>query len=272
MGYHSLEARKLAVLVWCLSGGVIATAIDQWAQHGGGTAHADVKDVRGFIQRWGERFLEEGNVENKPHHPDTHKVSDADAKLAAQALKGGYIGWRKPCTPGAEGQMVHMYWTSINRACKENPVLKTIIDKCNVSPAHLLKRMHEVDPNLKYIKLDYKMDLTPAQKRARQGVAAQLLERVHTVPNFLNRVVWIDEASVWLVSKKMTDIHVYADAHDERVKQVIHVDGLKPGTKIKVRCLCAVNALTGPLFIEFMTGTTDVHRVRLDQKKVYLVS
>lgn len=272
MGYHSMDARKLAVLVWCLSGGVIATAIDQWAQHGGANAHPDVKDVRRFIQRWGERFLEEGTIENKAHHPDTHKVPNDDAKLAAQALKGGYIGWRKPCTPGAEAQMVHMFWTSINRACKENPILSSIIEKYNVSPAHLLKRMHEVDPGLKYRKLDYKMDLTPQQKHERQRVAAQLLDNVHTDPSFLNRVVWIDEASVWLVSKKMTDIRVYADAHDDRVKQVIHVDGLKPGTKIKVRCLCAVNALTGPLFIEFMTGTTDVQRVWLNQNKVYLVS
>jgi hypothetical protein len=150
-------------------------------------------------------------------------------------------------------------------------LLKSIIKEYHVSPEYLLKRMHDVDPDLKYRSVDYKMDLLDEQQKARKLCAKELLRWLDIVPYFLARVVWIDEVSIWLVSKNI-NVHVYADAHDEGVKHVVHCAGLRPGTKIKVRCLCAVNYLTGPMFLDFTTGTTDLLRIWAHTEKPYWVS
>lgn len=42
--------------------------------------------------------------------------------------------------------------------------------------------------------------------------------------------------------------------------------------KIKVHLLAAVNAMLGPCFLEFTTGTTDIHRNWLPNPSLYGVS
>jgi len=271
MGYGSIAARTLAVYCWCVAAGVIGEALTAWNNSYIPEHHGTIKDPRAFIKYNGEKFLETGTTANRSHHPDTKIISDEQARLAARVLKGGYLTWRQPCNPNLPPELTHVYWTSIRKTCAECPLLKSIIKDYHVSPEYLLKRMHDVDPDLKYRSVDYKMDLLWEQKVARKLCALDLLHWLYTVPNFLARVVWIDEVSIWLVSKNI-NVHVYADAHDEGVKHVVHCAGLRPGTKIKVRCLCAVNYLIGPMFLDFTTGTTDLQRIWAHPEKPYWVS
>jgi hypothetical protein len=67
-----------------------------------------------------------------------------------------------------------------------NHFLKGVVEENSVTPHYLLRRMHEVDPDLRYSPLDYKMELSSMSGRQeRSHVAAQLLERHQADPTFL---------------------------------------------------------------------------------------
>ena len=91
------------------------------------------------------------------------------------------------------------------------------------------------------------------------GAAATMLRYTTTIPHFLDCIWWIDEVVIWFVNNSCK-VKVYADAHDQGVLHVVQCKNLTKGEQFKVRALCAVNALLGPCFIEFMTGTDGVVR------------
>lgn len=271
MGYHSLQARILAVTCFIAAGYVISKAIQLWNKQVDLEVHGEVKDLHKFIPDNYNKFKETGSVQNRTHHPDTKKVNDTVAKEAAAILKGGYITFRKPAGKKSDRQQVHLYYTSLHQAVKNEPRLQAILQDYGVDEKYLLRRMHEVDPDLVYRTVDWKLELSIAQMAERKLVSLQLLNYCWTIPNFLASIFWIDEVSIWFVDKHATT-HVYADAHDQGVHAVIHLKHLKSGQQIKVRCLAAVNALLGPCFLEFTTGTTEIKRLWNRRTEPYKVS
>jgi hypothetical protein len=267
-----LASRILAAVCWILSKGNINVAFKIWKARYKESVHGKVKAVRALITAWGPRFLQTGSLANKPKAKVERKIPDEVARECAQKLKEGYETKRK--LPGSSGRTVkvRLHWTSIKKACSECPELKAAIKKYRTTPSALLRRMKEVDPRLKWRRLDYKNWLDTPQRVARQGCAMLLDAWVKAFgTGWLNSVFWIDECSIWLCAKNVK-VHVWADAHDQHVAEVMHIDGLQPGAKIKVRFLVAVNALLGPFFIDFTTGTTNLKRRRLYKSGKFLVS
>lgn len=271
MAYASREARLLAVICWLVSGACLAEALKAWKKRYDPKIHGPVSAVRALITYWGPRFMKTGSIENKPRQKSPRKVSDAVAKKCAETIKQGYFQKRK--CPGPQGDVVevHLYWTSIKAACAQSPYLKQVCQTYGVSPAALLKRMREVDPKLKWKRLTYKNDLTDEQKQRRKEVAGVLLRNVSLIPDFLKRIFFIDECSIWLTASNV-NVHVYADAHDRDVSAVMHMPGLKVGAKIKVKVFAVVNALMGPFFIDFTTGTTGLKRRHIQPAAPFMVS
>jgi hypothetical protein len=53
---------------------------------------------------------------------------------------------------------------------------------------------------------------------------------------------------------------VYCDAHDQNVHAVLPCKWMRKGKdeqKVKLHFVCAVNAVHGPIYCKFVTGTTD---------------
>lgn len=271
MAYTSVKARILAVICWILSGQSLPGALKHWKGLYKPAIHGPVSAVRALITYWGPRFMETGSIENKPRAKNPRKVSDAVAKKCAETIKQGYYQMRQRPGPQADVVQVHLYWTSIKAACAESPYLRNVCQTHGVSPAGLLKRMRQVDPKLKWKRLTYKNDLTDAQKQRRQEVAGVLLRNVSTCPHYLKRIFFIDECSIWLTASNV-NVHVYADAHDKNVSAVMHIPGLTAGAKIKVKVFAVVNALMGPFFIDFTTGTTGLRRRHIHPARPFKVS
>lgn len=266
----NFAARILAVYCWCAAHFEIGVALQLWADNHKPEQYGHIKDPRHFIRFNGNKFLEHGTVGDLPHHPDTHKVPDAIIDQCCEELKGGYTGPHVPAGPGAAAEEMHHFYTSIRQACVKNDYLRDVCRDYKVTPQHLLKRMKKRDRDIKWRAVDYKPELTDAQKAARMHVAQIMLSRHLSDPNFLDSIWWIDEVAIWFLNTSFK-VHVYADAHDARVHQVLHCKNMKKGKQYKVRALCAVNAMCGACFIEFMTGTTDVKRRHLLGAGPYMV-
>lgn len=255
-----LLARILAVVCWFQAGKVIGDAIALWHELHDPNKHAAVSNLYSYIPRQVERFLESGCIFDRSHQPATKLVPDDVAREASAQLKRGYFSMRKLPGKKTRREQVHLYYSSIKQACAHNSYLRDVTRNYSVTPEHLLERMHQVDPKLKWRALDYKMELSTQQKQERMKIAGQLLRQHRLDPDFLKSIFWIDEVSIWLVPKDIK-VHVYADAHDKGVHAVLTSKHIKSGARIKVRALCVVNALYGPCFCEFTTGTTDIRRM-----------
>ena len=267
----NLAARICAVYCWFAAHACVHSAEALWARHYRPELHGPIKDPKDFMQYNANKFLETGSIDDRPHHPDTHKVPNATIDRCCVELKQGYTTQQQTSRPGDPPESIHHYYTSIKQAVKRNQFLHDTCERYWVSPQHLLRRMHERDPYLKWRKVDYKPELTAEQMRERQRVATLQLDAIRDVPDYLDSIWWIDEVSIWFV-RGNCNVKVYADAHDEGVHQVHHCKRMKKGKTIKVRALCAVNAITGPCFLEFTTGTTDLKREWINRTAPYMVS
>lgn len=222
------------------------------------TIHARDK----FLMNNYKKFMEHCSVTNQPHHrKGKKKVEDDTAKQASFILKAGYYVF--PLTANGRpdsSRPIHVYHTSVGAAYAQNPAFRKLCDDCGVTPHHMLQRMHEVDPDLMYVALDLKKQLTIEQMIERLNTAGWLLRNHISDSTYLKRIVWIDEVSVWFVPSKKFKIKVYCDKHDPSVRVHVVHNPFENSTnrKIKVRALCAVNYYLGAFYFETTTGTTNL--------------
>lgn len=278
-GDHSLQARQAAIEAMYVCKKKIKDAVKYYkeklaAQVSGPTTH-----VHEFINRWWNHFIEEGNLDNDDGKGNKPVLPDKVAEECAVQFKAGYVlTVRKFTTKPAAliQEMVevqeHRWFTSLHEGIEECAYLRAVLDKYDVTPQTLLRRMHAVDPDLVKRRLDCKYELTKEQKEERVKVALQLLDRWRADPYFFKRVVWIDECCFWLTSLSATNVRVWADAHDQDVRAVLGCRHLRDDVMIRVCFVCAVNALTGPLYIDFVTGTHDLRRLHVNHPGDYKVS
>lgn len=213
-----------------------------------------------------------GSVQDLPRAHRNLKVPDADVLRCAAAFKEGYT---RETTIDADGEVAgvrHYFYTSMAQACEECETLRSVMRKHDCSAHYLLKRMKQLDKNLRRVRLDYKIRLTDKQIADRLAAATKMLSHHNQDHEYLQHVCWVDEWHMWCTARD-ANLKVWADAHDARVHEVLPTPQLKSTEKpICIRCVAVVNAILGPIHMEFTTGTTDLQRELLkDVKDPYMV-
>lgn len=275
--YHEDKMRVAFTVVFCLH----VFARQQW-QAALDAARKD-KDLAPYLptnemsvtdqqqaRRMGKKFLLEASVKTKPHekHLNTHKllsaITEGEAKNASMLLKTGYHEY----TPVGHGHynVEHHYYTTLKEAMEKCPQLKNIYDKydaeCDdVTPQKFMEALYKWDPMLKVRRIHIKYALSDDLKDERCKRAKVLYDRAQRHADFLQRLFFVDECGIILDHEIRKGTHVYCDAHDKAYRFVIPFQKLNPNKQIKIKIMGAVNMVTGPVFLEFTTGTTDVRRL-----------
>lgn len=269
------RSRMLAVLVYATALGSIDRATTQYSDWMAAAAAQQVRAPKKYIQRNFQKFLQTGSVMDRPRSGRPKKVPYRVAVQAAKLLKEGYTIQYYHNNTDAEPQTVRKYYTSIKQACTACPELAQICKKYKITPARLLRRLHEVDKSLVQMKLHYKQELTQETMDARMEFAADQLRRMNhpqTGKKYLGGICYMDEASVVIASGKDPGVKVWASLHDQNVQQVLHIPTLAEGTYVKIHFVVVVNPILGPVFIEMTTGTTNIVRQENPRKEPYKVS
>lgn len=221
-------------------------------------------------RRVGKKFMEVGTVANLPRAKKVKTrsllsaITPDEAKLASYLLKTGYVE-RTPIGHGRYREE-HFYYESLGVAMEKCPHLKSIYDKyaamCDkVDHQTFMEALYKYDPLLRVRRIHMKYALSEELKAQRQRRANSLLTRAGREPNFLQRLFFVDECGINFDHEIRKGVHVYCDAHDKGFRFVIPVRKLSPNKGIKVKVMGAVNMLTGPIFMEFTTGTTGIERI-----------
>lgn len=268
MAGHSLAARLTAVICLAMANFHLAVAVVLFDGMWNAREDETVSHVGQFIADSMHRLIMTGGLKDFPRSGRPPKLSDAAVRKCVQQFKRGFTVMEVINPREARVGPVHKYYGSIYHACKDNAYIRRVVARYNISPKHLLRRMHALCPSLKRIRLDYKMELTPENKAARIAAARRMLKLIdddtpcRTAPHvtFLKRIFWVDEWHIWLTPQDFAQ-YIWADAFDHHAHTVLPIPKLRRGEKPNVlRCLAVVNAVLGPVHIEFITGTTDLQR------------
>jgi hypothetical protein len=188
-------------------------------------------------------------------------VDDDDALQAAEIIKRGK---KVQVEINVNGIPVLIgtteYYRSVKQAYNECKALRDICERNgNCSCEQLLKAMHRVDASLVRRALRIKHTLTDAHKHDRRVAARWLQDKLRTDPTFLDNVVFIDEATIYLVGNMTNhNLHVWCvwcDKNDKQFHDVVHCPGLGKDRKVKLHFIAAVSKKHGPLYFNWTTCT-----------------
>ena len=268
MGGHSLAARLHAVMCFAMAKLSLSGAILLFKQTWNAQKEEKVNHVKSFIALSYHRLSTTYSLRDFPRSGRRKLVSNEVVLKCADEFKSGYT--RNTVIDEGTGQvgLEHKYYSTIYQACQENEYIGKIVNKYNISPKHLLARMHAVCPSIKRMRLEYKLQLTVQNMEDRREAAVTLLRhidndaRLQPPPSafYLERIFWVDEWHVWLTPNDCAQ-YIWADAFDQHAHSVLPIPQLKRGEQPRVlRCLAVVNAVLGPVHIEFTTGTDNLQR------------
>lgn len=235
----------------------------------GADEFADIKAPTQFIRDVVAKWQQHGEVANlfsTRASSRPKRVPDDVIRECATIIKAGYHVEMMVASGSGQGSghatkhQVHRYYGSIKEACQKDEFLEGVITKYGVTYDYLRSRLHQVDPLLTLRTVEFKYMLTEGQMLNRRSTAASLLNAWRIDPLCLLPVWWFDETVMWIVDNENHTRRVWADAHDEGVRVVLSTPHIAAHRSIKVHLIAAVNALLGPVWCDFTTGTTDIVR------------
>jgi len=261
-----LQARLYAIDSWLSTtakGGTWADAAKlfdfRWNTDARKDAGLEVKAPDHFVRYQVNKLYEKGSLRDVVDHPHPPKMPDAKVKEAANILAGGYD---MPCCDDSTGVLrvwsEHRHFTSMAQATKWSPELYSMMQEYDVTPRYLLDRMHEVCKDLVYSALPIKEQLSPAQKKTRQGYAQWMLALYHADPDFLNKIIWGDETRIYLGRELSGKLKVYHFRGDHAEDGPEECKLLNKQNMIRLDVVLFVSAVWGCCHVEFLTGTTDI--------------
>jgi len=261
-----LQARITAVDCYisaAIKGGTLADAArlfeERWNTAKRTAAGQDIKAPEHFITYQVKKLYEQGTLRDCLDHPRPPKIPDAKIKEAADIMAKGYT---LPCMDDSTGMLYVWYeqrhFTSMAQATRLSPELYQMMVDFDVTPRHLLQRMHEVCPNLVFSALPIKMELSPQQKHARQSYAAAVLWELERDPMYLHKIIWGDETRIYLGRELDGKLKVYHYTGQGGGDGPEECTLLNKENMMRIDLVLFVNALVGCCHVEFLTGTTHI--------------
>jgi hypothetical protein len=206
--------------------------------------------------KWHKRLLDTGGVEALPRGRKEPILLDDEVLEASGLIKAGHVVTVQ-CTRGGTRKEVVPFHT-IGDAVRALPPLQKLLHRKGVTQKHLLRRLHEVDANLKWVKWHSRRALKARHKVERQNCAKWLLAEHAKDPEFLQHVVWIDEFKADLFDGCPQEVRGWCDRGGDGVDAVAPVPGLADPKRVHVCCYVAVSGDLGLVAFQFTTGTTEL--------------
>lgn len=258
-----MRARLTAVDCWVNSGRDMGEAIKlfdtTWNEPRREAKLKFIKAPDHFVPYQVKKLYEDFTLLDLTDHPHPPKMPDAVVKQCADIMAYGYdFPMWLPTENGMYQWWETRHFTSFKQACNLSTALQQHMSDCDVTPKYLLRRMHEVAPDLVWSALPMKMELTPAQKAARMEYAAWLLDLHEHDPAFLYKVLFGDETRVYIGKEESGKLKVYHYRGDTDGHEPLENPLLCRGNTIRLDLLLFVNASLGVVHYEFLTGTKDI--------------
>ena len=248
---HAIHLRILAVICYYMAGGSVPLACVYFAAWAG--ADHGIVALADFIMRWVTNFCERGSVEAN-YHGRKPRMPPEVAKQCVVVLLAGYQQVVEVEERGMVREEVRQkYFRSVHDAVTRSPFLREQIEKYNITEATLLRNLQHVAPGLHKRHLNPRRTLKPQVMQARVALCQRLLQMSEKeLERYLARIFWIDSKVFYIEPDSMS---VWAPL-DADMTVVDHRMPHSNKAQKRIHYYAAVNAVLGPVYIEFVTGTT----------------
>lgn len=191
--------------------------------------------------------------------PRPKKVPDEDVKRAADILAAGYeqqlytevggvlVAWEEP-----------RHFTSIKQATMVSPALRSIMAHYDITAKHMLKRIHQVAPDLAFSALPMKIQLSADNMSARMQYAEWMYQQHLADPSFLYKIMWDDETRIYIGKDLQGKLKVYHYTGRYDGQPPIANPLLNKEHTIRLDVSLFVDAFRGCSHVEVLTGTTNL--------------
>lgn len=216
-----------------------------------------IGDVRGFISYNVAKLQKKFTLWDLKATGRPTTVPDAVAKECADLLAAGYLQKRYAMEPTVTYMYYeHCWFTSMRDAVMQTPKLQQVLEQYDVSADHLLRRMHQVDPQLVYGPLHMKGVLPEATKQQRVFYSQTMLWKLAANPDYLLDVFWMDECRIWVGRDLFGRLKVWSHRGDMEGEPPEPNPFMGRGKSFKINLLLVVNAWHGCVWAELLSGTT----------------
>lgn len=216
-------------------------------------AQCTVVALRDFILRCVRTFLETGSAHTR-YRGRRPTLSEDLARACALALCSGYIVLERQ-EAGAKRRFVERqkYFRSVAEAVRMSPLLKSVCEEYGIVPCTLLRNLQRWCPGLRKRHLHPRKALSQQNMDERVEFCEKLMGKPRpALMKYLSRVFWIDSKTFYIEPEGRM-VWAPADANmtvvDERMPKSRREEK-------KIHYYAVVNALLGPVYIEYCTGTT----------------
>lgn len=248
---HELQLRINAVAAWFMAQGNPVLACMYFVMISG-TEHGVIA-LESFIRRWATHFENFGSVLAR-YMGRQHRMPLEIARECVTVLLAGYQEVVQVQAGGMCREEVRQkYFRSIGDAVNRSPFLRQKMKEYDITPGTLLRTLQHAAPGLRKRHLNPRRALSPANMASRVEVCRKLLgmgER--ELLRQLSRMFWIDSKTFYIEPEGLA-VWAPADANmavvDQRMPHSLR-------ERKKIVYYAVVNALLGPVYIEYMTGTT----------------
>lgn len=218
-----------------------------------------IADPYHYIHYQVDKFEKYFTLWDVKERPRTKKVPDEAVQHAADILAAGYeqqlytvIGgemhvWDEP-----------RHFTSFKQACMLSAPLRDMVEQYDVTPRHMLRRIHEVAPQLAFSGLPMKIELTPENMLARAEYAEWQYQRLLAEPLYLYKILWGDETRIYLGRDLHGKLKVYHYPGCYDGQPPLSNPMLNRENTIRLDVSLFVDAYRGCSHVEVLTGTTNL--------------
>lgn len=235
--YSGPEARAIAAAKYHRYPNDLPAAVNSFnealPEHG-------IKDVRKFVQFWGEALVTRFSLDDLPKSGRRGKVPPQRIMECATAFKDGL--------QDRHGKI--RGFVSMAEAVLQCKIIRDTLGEYQVASRTLLDNMVAADPNLVKKSLDVKWEFSDDEKAARVDIARALLLRVAKSPTYLDTTVYVDKCHAWVVPDTTK---VWVDRFDY---DLLFTSAALKKKAVRLDWFLAVNAMLGLLGVVFSSGTT----------------
>lgn len=229
-----------AGLAWRVTGDTLSEAVTWFSNTLTAAGYQLPANTYIYVEKWGPRLGQEGTIEGHETH----------AGRPAQ-ITSGHVAKAYDAALAWKNQGRDRPYASTDELADLCPGFRQVLKETNAAASTLIKRMQQLHPHFHRAKLKARHMLTAHEMAERVSICKQLvsLER-----QMLLRVVFLDMKTIWMWE------HSAYGWIDTSVRA--EFGATKPlrdqGQVIRLKYYGAVNAVLGPFFIQFMTGTTGI--------------
>lgn len=264
---EQLEARGFAVECFFTSQGRMPDAIQRFQSEWNKGRDCPIADVRGFIQYNVEKFRSHQTLHDLGGQGRDVIMPDEVVREIGSIIAQGHTKQRSCRSEGKDLPWIEgLHFTSLSEAIRESPRIQELQSQYPAKGGeegqvkYLWRRLHEVVPTLVYQHLPMKRPLSDADKQQRVEYAENRSADLEEDPDMLYDGYWADEVSIWINKHECGQLMMWFEKHD--------VHGLPPAENVfcaregsvRLEVLLIVSARRGLVWVEFLTGTTDLER------------